>query len=245
MTARRRLAGLLLPPLLLSACSTVPYAGRSRLIAVSEAEEVRLGEEAFRETVAEGVRVEDDRADLLRRVGARVAAASGRPGTRWEFILLDSAEINAFALPGGKVVFTTGILPVCGDETGIAAVMAHEVAHVLARHGAERLSQAKLLEAGGTLLSAREEGAGGGILSTHPGGEERVLRIEELLPIAREEYRKTGAGHAPPPSGGCSRFLREPVSSSIRQSVPWMAIHRSGRIPCESHRHCPFPCSCR
>ncbi|GAB4371032.1 MAG: M48 family metallopeptidase [Deltaproteobacteria bacterium] len=195
MTLPRRLAALLLLLLLPAACSTVSYTGRSRLIAVSEAEEVRLGEEAFREAVEEGIRVEDSRADLLRRVGAGIAAATGRPGYRWEFVLLESAEINAFALPGGKVVFYTGILPVCGDETGIAAVMAHEVAHVLARHGAERLSQAKLLEAGSTLLSAATAGSAPALRRGVLGAYGMGGKLGFLLPFSRaHETEADGIG---------------------------------------------------
>src|SRR5690606_11421281 len=62
-------------------------------------------------------------------------------GFKWEFNLVESEEINAFCLPGGKVLFNTGILPICQDETGIAVVMGHEIAHAIARHGNERISK--------------------------------------------------------------------------------------------------------
>ena len=71
---------------------------------------------------------------------------------QWEFNLIESNEVNAFCMPGGKVAFYTGIMPVCQDEAGVAAVMGHEVAHALARHAAERASQQTVANVGSTLL---------------------------------------------------------------------------------------------
>jgi predicted Zn-dependent protease len=72
----------------------------------------------------------------------------------WEFNLVESDEINAWCMPGGKVVVYTGILPLTRDETGLAVVMGHEIAHAVAKHGAERVSHGLLVEFGGTALSA-------------------------------------------------------------------------------------------
>ena len=76
---------------------------------------------------------------LVKRVGMRIAKASGEP-FQWEINLIEGDELNAWCMPGGKVAFYTGILPVCEDETGIAVVMGHEVAHAIANHGRERMS---------------------------------------------------------------------------------------------------------
>lgn len=73
------------------------------------------------------------------------------PNLEWEFKLIDSKQQNAFALPGGKVAFYSGILPVCANEAGVATVMGHEIAHAIARHGAQRISQQLVLTG---LLSA-------------------------------------------------------------------------------------------
>jgi predicted Zn-dependent protease len=79
---------------------------------------------------------------------------SGRlKGYKWEFNLVEDKEINAWCMPGGKVVVYTGILPVAKDETGLAVVMGHEIAHAVAQHGDERMSQALLAEMGGMALS--------------------------------------------------------------------------------------------
>jgi len=90
----------------------------------------------------------------LQRVGQRIAAAAQKdlPDARWEFILFESKEVNAFCLPGGKVGIYTGILPIAKDESGLATIVGHEVAHAAARHGAERMSQALLVQVGGSLL---------------------------------------------------------------------------------------------
>jgi predicted Zn-dependent protease len=101
----------------------------------------------------------------LRTVGGRVQraveeyfAGLGRSGElkdyKWEFNLIESAEVNAWCMPGGKVAFYTGILPVCRNDTGIAVVMGHEVAHAVAKHGAERMSHGLLAQMGGMALSA-------------------------------------------------------------------------------------------
>jgi len=79
---------------------------------------------------------------LVTKVGTRIAQATGRTDLPWEFTVIDEPKtVNAFALPGGKVAVYTGILPITRDEAGLAAVLGHEVSHVMARHSAERVSQ--------------------------------------------------------------------------------------------------------
>jgi predicted Zn-dependent protease len=98
-------------------------------------------------------------ANTLRRVGQRISAAAerwlvanGHPGYlkdyKWEYNLVKDETVNAWCMPGGKIVFYTGILPICQDETGIAVVMGHEVAHALADHGAQRMSAGMLQQLG-------------------------------------------------------------------------------------------------
>ncbi len=90
----------------------------------------------------------------IQRIGKRVAAAVGRdlPEAQWEFVVFDSDQVNAFALPGGKVGFYTGLINLADSDDEIAIVMGHEVAHVTSRHGAERQSQAMLIGLGGVAL---------------------------------------------------------------------------------------------
>ena len=148
------LTGLTL--LLLVACQTVPITGRSQLQLLPEPEEMRMGLQAYQEILRKS-RISHDPAlnDLVTRVGRRIAEATGRRDLPWEFkVIDDNRQINAFALPGGKVAVYTGILPVTRDDAGLAAVLGHEVSHVIAHHGGERVSQQLLVQAGLTATMA-------------------------------------------------------------------------------------------
>lgn len=146
----------------LAACQSVPYTNRSRMILISPGAEMKLGQEAYAEVLKKD-KISADRAnvDLIRKVGRRLSKVADRPDFQWEFNLIeDEKQINAFCLPGGKVAFYTGILPVTQGEDGIAVVMSHEIAHALARHGAERMSQGMLANTGGQVLGAVLGGPG-------------------------------------------------------------------------------------
>jgi len=107
-----------------------------------EGQEIALGSQAYHETISNEPASKNTRlSNLVNRVGQRIAAVSGRNDYQWEFRLISSPTQNAFCLPGGKVAIYEGILPVCEDEAGLAVVMSHEIAHALARHGGERMSQ--------------------------------------------------------------------------------------------------------
>lgn len=146
---------------LLAACATVPETGRSQLSLVPRSMEDSIGEEAWTRTLAEAPVVESGpEAELVRRVGERVAAAAARlypdsvEGIEWEFVLIgETDKVNAWALPGGKSAVYAGLLPVTQDEDSLAIVMGHEVGHVLARHGGERMSHTLVLQA--TLVAAQ------------------------------------------------------------------------------------------
>ena len=146
----------------LAACQTVPYTGRSRVLLISPAEEMKLGRDAYAEVLKKDkVSSDRDNVELIRKVGRRLAKVADRPDFQWEFNLIeDEKQINAFCLPGGKVAFYTGILPVTSGEDGIAVVMSHEISHALARHGAERMSQGLLANTGGQVLGAVLGGPG-------------------------------------------------------------------------------------
>ena len=135
---------------LAAACETVPITGRSQLMLLPEPEEVRMGVQAYHEILRKSKISRDPRLnDLATRVGTRIARATGRLDYQWEFkVIEDDKQVNAFALPGGKVAVYTGILPVTKDDAGLATVMGHEVAHAIARHGGERVSQGLLVQVG-------------------------------------------------------------------------------------------------
>jgi predicted Zn-dependent protease len=123
-------------------CETVPYTGRRQIQLVSPNEEAQMGVQSFKEIVGKATLSTDPQINaMVQRVGSRIAAVTDL-GYQWEFrVIQDDKQANAFALPGGKVAVYTGMLPITRDEAGLAAVLGHEIAHVLARHGGERLSQ--------------------------------------------------------------------------------------------------------
>jgi predicted Zn-dependent protease len=150
---------------LAAACAPVAGTGRSQLNLVNDAELNQAATLQYRQLINES-RLSSNRSEtlMLKRVGARISQAAkelmaslGRSDEianyQWEFNLIDSKEVNAFCMPGGKVAFYTGILPVCASEAGVAAVMGHEVAHALARHANERASQQMVANIGATLLN--------------------------------------------------------------------------------------------
>ncbi len=139
----------------LCACKSVPFTNRRALVLIPASQEMSLGESSYRDALSKA-KISTDAAETarLQRVGARIAAAAERPDFKWEFTLVDDPKtINAWCLPGGKVAVYTGILPVTRDDEGLAVVLGHEVAHALARHGSERMSQGLLAQFGGAALA--------------------------------------------------------------------------------------------
>ncbi len=139
----------------LAGCVTAPETGRKQLIMISQQEELSLGLTGFEQTKKETPISKDARLnEMVQRVGRRIAAVANLPGAQWEFVVFESKQANAFCMPGGKVGIYTGILPITKDEAGLAAVMGHEVAHAVARHGAERVTHGLVTQAGGSLVQA-------------------------------------------------------------------------------------------
>jgi predicted Zn-dependent protease len=138
---------------LLTACATTPISDRQALILISLSQEIALGKQAYQQTLKDQKDSENTHLNqVLRRVGQRIAEVSHMPNLEWEFRLIESEEKNAFALPGGKVAVYTGMLRICDNEAGLATVLSHEIAHVIARHGAQRMSQQMLLS--GAMIGA-------------------------------------------------------------------------------------------
>jgi len=172
----------------LVACQTVQQTGRTQFIIVPDSQELQLGQDAYKETLDKNrLSTRSDWQAQLRRVGQRIAAAAEKPEFKWEFNVIQGKEVNAFALPGGKVAFWEGIMPVARDDNGIAVIMGHEVAHALARHGAERMSQSMGAEILGQIISL-------GIGQVSPGIHDEVLQayglgatVGVLLPWGRTQ----------------------------------------------------------
>lgn len=130
-------------------CAVVPHTQRKALILISPGQEAALGAEAYKEILSQEKLSDNKRWILIvDRVGRNIARVSDRPDLDWEFKLIESPQKNAFCLPGGKVAVYTGIMEVARNEAGLAAILGHEIAHAIARHGAERMSQALLVNLG-------------------------------------------------------------------------------------------------
>jgi len=112
-------------------------------------QEIALGKQAYNQILKEEKDSDDKKTTaLVKQIGLRLAKVSAMPNLDWEFHLIESEQQNAFALPGGKVAVYTGLLPVAMNEAGLATVMSHEIAHVIARHGAQRMTRQLILTAG-------------------------------------------------------------------------------------------------
>ncbi len=135
-------------------CATVPITGRNQFNLIPDSQADALGAEAYQKVESESRLITSGpEYDRVLRVGRRIAAAADNPDFNWDFCLIDDPKmINAFCLPGGKVAIYSGILPVTQDDTGLAVVIAHEAAHAIARHGAERMTDQLAVQLGGAGL---------------------------------------------------------------------------------------------
>ena len=138
---------------LFNSCTTTPISDRKSFILIPMSQEIALGKQAYKSALKDQKDSDSKKLNnLLRRVGNRIVKVSHLPKLDWEFRLIESKEKNAFALPGGKVAVYTGMLEICKNEAGLATVLSHEIAHVIARHGAQRMSQQLVLT--GALMGA-------------------------------------------------------------------------------------------
>ena len=131
-----------LAAIVVAACHKVPYTGRTQFNLVPDSVMRGVGRSSYTSLLS-GVTVDGGGPDdeVLQAVGGRISVVADQPKYAWEFSLIEEDEVNAWCLPGGYIGFYTGILPVLQNESGMAFVMGHEVAHATARHGSERLSQ--------------------------------------------------------------------------------------------------------
>jgi predicted Zn-dependent protease len=148
MTPRFRMpAGVRLPLCgllaFVASCATNPVTGRRQIILMSEAQEIGLGQESDPQIKAEmGVYNDPELQKYVSDIGMRLAKLSERPNLPWQFTVVDQPAINAFAVPGGFIYITRGILPFLADEAELAGVLGHEIGHVTARHSAQQYTRA-------------------------------------------------------------------------------------------------------
>ena len=147
------------------ACSTVAITGRKQFNIVSNSELIPMSFTQYEEVLRDGkLSTDTKRVNQVQRVGKRIQKAVEEymaqhnlsdelKGFEWEFKLIEDENINAWCMPGGKVAFYTGIMPICNNDAGVAVVMGHEIAHAIANHGAERMSQGMATQMGMSALS--------------------------------------------------------------------------------------------
>jgi predicted Zn-dependent protease len=193
----RRGSGIKLLPVILFALyglyyyvsnrETVPLTGRKQLVDISRDQESALGLQSYRQILRqERVITTGQNAQMIKEIGRRISAVAEDPGFQWDYNLIDSDQVNAFCLPGGKVAVYSGILPVAKNADGLAVIMGHEIAHAIARHGAERMAHQKLVQIG-TMA------AGVAVSDMDPGQQRAVMgalgvgaQFGLLLPFSRE-----------------------------------------------------------
>ena len=217
----------------LSSCATVPLTERRAIHLVSEQELTTLSLQEYSKVLQQS-KLSDDRAkvQMVKNVGARIARATeealkqvGRADEvqkyKWEFNLIqDDKTVNAWCMPGGKVAVYTGILPVTRDETGLAVVMGHEIAHAVAQHGNERMSQGLLAQMGGVALSVA--------LSTQPAATSSLFmaaygvgsQVGFLLPYSRVQESEADR---------IGLILMAMAGYDPRQAIPfWQRMNETG-----------------
>lgn len=183
--------------IIIQACGSVPFTGRRQLTLISNDEVLALSLQQYNEYISNApVERGTANAEMVKRVGTRIASAvetfyksngyeSELKNYQWEFNLVKENSVNAFAMPGGKIVVLEGLLPVTQTEDALAVVLGHEVAHVIAQHSNERISQQMALQYGGAIA--------GGLLGNSAGAQigQQVFGIGAqlgvMLPYARKQ----------------------------------------------------------
>lgn len=149
----------------LVSCASVPITGRKQLVAISSSQMIALSDESYAKVLEKNQLSSNAKyISSVKSVGEKLSHAvetylkqNGMEAyTRdydWQYNVLVSPELNAWCMPGGQIAFYEGIMPICEDENGIAVVMGHEIAHAVAQHGNERMSQQLMIQLGGIALS--------------------------------------------------------------------------------------------
>lgn len=183
----------------LAACTAVPDTGRKQFNVLNPGDEAQLGLTEF-EKLKRDRRISQDLAmnEAVGRVGRRLSRVMPVPNAQWEFVVFEDESPNAFALPGGKVGVHTGLFQVAQDDAGLAAVIGHEVAHVVARHSGERMtrglaSAAATVAASELLRRNTDMGQGGQIAATTALGGAAFLHVQRFSRKQELEADQLGA----------------------------------------------------
>jgi len=166
----------------------VPFTGRKQLRTMEPAQEMQLGLQSYQQILADSrVVTNGPIVDTVRDIGVRIAraAAPEDPGFEWAFNVIDSEQVNAFALPGGYTAVYTGLIPVAQNQDGLAVVMGHEVGHALAHHGAERMAQQNMQKIVGAGVAMGAGGMDSGAQQAVMGVFGGISQYGYALPFSR------------------------------------------------------------
>ena len=142
----KKLSSLLIL-LIFNGCSTNPVTGQQDFVMMSENQEISLGKKYHAQVLQQTPAYNDQELqDYVQRIGDSLSIKSHRPNLFYRFTVLDSPDINAFALPGGYIYINRGLMAYLSSEEELAAVLGHEIGHVTARHSVRQYSQSQLLE---------------------------------------------------------------------------------------------------
>lgn len=195
---KTKIVTILLILAFIAACTTVPITGRQQLNLISSSEINAMSFQQYDEFLQNHKVITGTKeARMVKHVGKKIQQAVERyfaqknmsgqlKGYEWEFNLVEDEAVNAWCMPGGKVVFYTGILPITKDETGLAVVMGHEIAHAIANHGNERMSQGLLVQMGGIALSKAIEGKPEETQNLYMAAFGLGAQVGVLLPYSRK-----------------------------------------------------------
>ncbi len=185
--------------LLFSSCGSVPVTGRKQLNLVSNQEVLSLSLQQYQQFIKSApISTDKKNTALVQKVGRNIANAvetylknngyaDELASYAWEFNLVKSADVNAFCMPGGKIVVYEGILPYTQDETGLAVVLGHEVAHAVAKHANERMSQQMMTEYGTAAIGTALGGTSTGVQQAAAAAIGLGSQYGILLPYSRKQ----------------------------------------------------------
>ena len=242
--------------MLLGGCESAPITGRSQIMLVSESQERQMGLQAYRQVLSsERPSHNAQITSLVEKVGRRIAQAAEHPPDgmwkpphyHWEFKVIEKDMPNAFCLPGGKVAVYSGLLPLARTEAGLAVVIGHEVAHALARHGAERMSDSIVASVGVAAASI--------VLASTVSGDNRTYMplmmgvlgagatVGFLLPMSRAQESEADriglvlmalAGYDPREGVGLWQRMR--AANTGGRQAEWLSTHPANETRIEDIR---------
>ena len=181
---------------LLIGCESVPFTGRSQLMLTSPSEEAQLGEQAWKQVLSQNRVSGNSTYNIaLKRVGANLAKAANKPDYKWEFLVFENTEPNAFCLPGGKVGVYSGLFQYTANDAELSAVVGHEIGHAIARHGGERMSQSAVQEIGAQAVATTLNGKSAGTVQAAMVAYSAGTNLGVMLPYSRtHEYEADKLG---------------------------------------------------